>query len=150
MAEGTTVTASDTISTILGCPDQPPPEPPLPPGPGPIVPPGPRPPEAGIAGEAGAFVPPSVRRCLVSRVQRVTVRGTRISRISIFVNGQLRRRISFGVLQRRAAPRLRLAPGRNRIDVRAVFQRGAATAPVTVSRIVHICVPPPTGPRFTG
>jgi hypothetical protein len=164
-ADGKQVSASDDASTILSCPppdgggpeppvepvDPPGPTPPRPPDvPGPVQPPGPPPPQAGVAGRAAFLSLRGTRRCVVSRVYRVRVRGTRIARITIFVNGRLRRRVTMGTLARRVTPRVTLSAGRNRVVVHVRFQRGSGTAPVTLSRVVEVCPPPAAGPRFTG
>jgi uncharacterized repeat protein (TIGR01451 family) len=154
VADGKTVTASDAISTLLRCPDVPAPPEPEPVGPpdrpGPVVPPGPRPPEAGTAGQSAFLSLARTRRCVVSRVHPVRISGTHIAQVSVFVNRHLRRRVTFGALQRRAAPRVTLSAGRNRVDVRVRFQLGAGTAPVTLTRFVEVCPPPAIAPRFTG
>jgi uncharacterized repeat protein (TIGR01451 family) len=161
-AAGKEVTASDTVSAIVSCPDAPlpplpvppdppGPEPPRPPDePGPVVPPGPRPPEAGLAGRVASLFRQATRRCLPARVPPVNFRGTRVARIRVFVNEQLRRRVTVGALQRRVRPRVLLAPGRHRVRVRVEFQRGSATPPVTLSRIVRVCARQAAAPRFTG
>lgn len=154
-ADGKDVTASDSISTVLLCPPPPRPEPepkpPRPPDvPGPVVPSGPRPPEAGAAARAAFLFRQAARRCIGTHVPRLNFRGTRIARIRVYVNGQLRRRITMRALQRRVTPRVTLAPGRHRVRVRVVFQRGSGTPPVTLLRIIEVCARPAAGPRFTG
>jgi hypothetical protein len=165
--DGRPVTAEDTITTILRCPDpgpgpgpEPPdpvppdppgPEPPRPPDvPGPVQPPGPRPPEAGVAGRAAFLFARAARGCIETRLPRLNFRGTRIARIRVSVNGRLRRDITVRALQRRVTPRVTLAPGRHRVTVRVVFHRGAGTPPVTLSRMVEVCAGQAVGPRFTG
>jgi hypothetical protein len=153
-AGGTTVRDSDTIDTILLCPDQPPPplpEPPGPPGPpgpgppelpgpGPVVPPGPTPPEAGAAGRASLLFQRAIRGCIGARVPHVNFRGTRISRIAVYVNGRIRRNLTVQTLERRVTPRVTVAPGRRyRITVRVTFQRGSGTSPVTLRGSFRTC-----------
>jgi hypothetical protein len=152
-ANGSTVTDDDDISTILLCPDQPPPLPPTPlgpdgggpPEPGPVAPAGRTPPKAGAAGIAGFKFRQATARCIADRVPRVDFSGTRIRSIRVFVNGRLRRNITVRALQRRLTPRVTFAPGRYRLTVRVVFQRGAGTPPVTFRRVIRICgaAPPP-------
>jgi hypothetical protein len=152
-AEGVTVDDEDSISTILLCPDGPSPSPePLPhtdpDEPGPVAPPGPTPPNAGAAGVAGVLFRNATRGCIGTRVPRIPFRGTRISRIRVFITGREDRRLTVRALQRRVRPRVRLAPGTYRVTVRVIFQRGAATPAVTLTRRVAICGAAP--PRFTG
>ena len=145
----------DRISTIILCPDTPNPPIPVPPGPGPapgpgpVVPPGPRPPNAGDAAVAGVLFKKATRGCISTRVPRVLFRGTRIRRIRVFVNGREDRRLTVRTLQRLAfRPRVRLGPGRYRVTVRVVFQRGSGTPPLTLRDRIAICGR--VGPRFTG
>jgi hypothetical protein len=177
-AGGTTVDASWTWTTTLTCPDVPPPEPPDPepvppepphpvvppqppnpdpltpavPGqphrPVPVEPPVPRPPRAGTAGVAG-LVRARLARC-VERIPRTVLRGTRIGRLVMRLDGRVVHRLRSGPLQRRLViRRLRgLDPGRHRITVRVTFRLGSGTPPVTLSRRVVICRP--VLPRFTG
>jgi hypothetical protein len=165
-AGGATVSDRVSIDTILLCPPRPPEPPPPPPPPGPppppppppplplppspIIPPGPKPPDAGDTGHAGFLLPQAARACLGRRVPRVDFRGTRIARIQVFVNGHLRRRLTMGALQRRVRPRVRLAPGRHRVRVRVTFQRGSGSPPVNLTRVIRVCRPLATRPRFTG
>jgi hypothetical protein len=152
---GTTVTDEDSIATILLCPDSPEPQPPQPSGggdpdePGPVAPAGPKPPRAGDAAVARLQFRRATRRCLRTRIPRVHLSGTRISRIRIYVNGRLRRGLNLRTLQRRHRPRVTLAPGRYRVTARVRFQRGSGTPPVTLTRTVRICGRA-TAPRFTG
>ncbi|MET0762401.1 MAG: hypothetical protein ABWZ63_08720, partial [Thermoleophilaceae bacterium] len=77
---------------------------------------------------------------------RVRFRGTRISRVRVYVNGRLQRRVTLRLLQRRVRPFTTLPPGRYRITVRVDFQRGAGTEPVTFRGALRVCgaaVPPP-------
>jgi hypothetical protein len=78
----------------------------------------------------------------------VNFEGTRISRVQVFVNGQLRRRITVVSLQRRLTPRVQLAPGRYRLSVRVVFQRGTGSPPVTLRQVIRVCGA--SRPPFTG
>jgi hypothetical protein len=177
---GVTVDDSSKIDTTLTCPDEPtpvppvPPDPPVPPNPpnplvppqpatpipltpvvpgqpdqpGAVIPPGPRPPAAGRSAVAG-IQSASQGRC-VSRLSRITLHGTRISRATVFVDGRLVRRLRGTPLQRRmriSRPG-RLAPGRHRVTVRVVFTLGSGTSPLTLTRSVTICRAPK--PRFTG
>jgi len=71
-------------------------------------------------------------------------------RIKVFVNGNLRRRITMGALQRKITPRARLAPGRYRLRVRVTFQRGTGSPPVNLTRVIRICRTVAARPRFTG
>jgi len=157
-AGGATVTDEDEISTILTCPDDPvPPLPPAPPAPGPVIPPGPSPPPAGDAGVAGIAFARAARGCLGRLVPRVDLRGARIARVRVFVDGRRVRSLTLRTLQRRHRARVTLAPGRRyRVSVRVVFQRGSGTPPVTLSRIVRTCARPdsalcpPAGTAATG
>jgi uncharacterized repeat protein (TIGR01451 family) len=149
---GTTVSDQVTIQTQLRCPPpppQPPPEPPpAPPQPPPLVPPGPKPPNAGDAARASLLLRRAARGCIRTRVPPVNFEGTRIARIQVFVNGQLRRRITVESLQRRLTPRVQLAPGRYRLSVRVTFQRGTGSPPVTLTQVIRICGV--SRPPFTG
>jgi hypothetical protein len=148
-AGGATVDDEDSIATILLCPDEPAPLPDVDPDdPTAVVPPGPGPPDAGAAGVAGLHIRSARRGCIGPRAPRVALRGSRVSRIHVFVDGREVHSLTPRVLQRRVRPRVRLAPGFHRVTVRVTFQRGAATAPVTLSRRVEICGRP--APRFTG
>jgi hypothetical protein len=174
-----TVEDSSTIDTTLTCPDIPPPDPPDPPDPpvppdpdppvppqppdeppltpvvpdqpltpGSVIPPGPRPPDAGqgdVAGIAGS----GTGHCVV-HLRRLTVRGTNISRVAVFVDGRLVRRARVRPLQRGlTVSRVgRLAPGPHRVVVRVRFRLGSGTAPLTLVRRVRICRA--RLPRFTG
>jgi hypothetical protein len=159
-AGGSTVEDEDSISTVLLCPDVPPPPTPVPPdpgpgpdgpvpdGPGPVVPPGDRPPNAGDAAVARFLFRQATRRCITDRVPRLNFSGTNIRRVRVFVNGQARRNLNLRTLQRRVTPRVTLAPGRYRVTARIAFTRGAGTPPLTLSRVVRICAA--AQPRFTG
>ena len=133
---------SSTIDTILLCPDNPvPPIPPTPgPGPGPVVPPGPTPPDAGDAGTAGLIFERAIQGCIGSRVPRVNLRGARISRVQIYVDGRFIRGLTLRVLQRRERARVTLAPGqRYRLRVRVTFQPGTDSPPVTFKSTFRTC-----------
>jgi hypothetical protein len=150
----TSVTDSSRIETELRCPPEPPvppqpqPQPQPQPPPDPLVPPGPTPPDAGDAARAAFLLRQATRGCLRTRVPRVNFRGTRIARIQVFVNGQLRRRLTVQSLQRRLTPRVQLAPGRYRVSVRVTFQRGTGSPPVTLTRMIRVCGA--SRPPFTG
>jgi hypothetical protein len=128
----------------------PPPPPPAPPPPSPIIPPGPKPPDANDPGHAGIRLPQAFRGCIGPRVPRVNLQGTRVARIQVFVNGRLRRRITMGALQRRVTPRVKLAPGRYRLRVRVTFQLGSGSPPEDLKRVIRVCAPRVSRPRFTG
>jgi hypothetical protein len=157
---GSSVSDSSTIDTQLRCPPpvppqpqpqpppQPPPQPQPQPPPSPLVPPGPKPPEAGDAARAGFLFRQATEGCLRTRVPRVNFEGTRIARVQVFANGQLRRRLTVRSLQRRVTPRVQLGPGRYRVSVRVTFQRGTGSPPVTLRRIVRVCGA--SRPPFTG
>jgi len=153
---GITVTDDDSISTILLCPDGPgPPPPPEPPGggdpdePGPVAPTGASPPDAGDAAIAGFKLRQATRRCLRTRVPRVDLSGTRISRVRIYVDGLLVRGLDVRTLQSPRRPRVTLAPGRYRVTVRVRFERGSGTPPLVLTRTVRVCASR-AAPRFTG
>jgi hypothetical protein len=155
MVSGTTVSDRITIQTELRCPPPPPQPPQPPPGPqpppappDPLEPPGPTPPEAGDAARAALLLRRATQGCIRGRVPRANLEGTRISRIQVFVNGQLRRRITVESLQRRLTPRVLLAPGRYRLSVRVIFQRGTGSPPVTLTQVIRICGA--SRPPFTG
>jgi uncharacterized repeat protein (TIGR01451 family) len=155
-------TSSDDADVTVLCPDQPVPPGPDPgpgpgPGPGPEPLPGPGPPTpvapdadaAGQAGVRGAFVRSAIRRCIGTRVPRVDFRGTKVSRIAVFVDGRLRRNLTMRALQRRVTPRVTLAPGRRfRLAVRVTFQRGSGTPPVTLRGTFRTCAA--RAPAVTG
>jgi uncharacterized repeat protein (TIGR01451 family) len=153
---GSTVDDEDSVSTILLCPDRPPPptpEPPPGPGPGPdepgpVVPPGRPPPNAGDAAVASLLLRQATRSCIAGRVPRVDFSGTKIRRVRVYVNGQLRRNLTVRTLQRRVTPRVTFPPGRYRVTVGVTFQRGSGSPPVRLSRMIRICAaapPPVTG-----
>ena len=88
-------------------------------------------------------------RC-VARLPRVSLRGTNISRVAVFVDGRLVRRVRGRLLQRRlTVSRLgRVAPGPHRVVTRVRFRLGSGTSPLTLVRRVRICRA--LLPRFTG
>jgi hypothetical protein len=175
-----TDTATSAIETTLLCPDIPPPdppnpeppnpeppnpEPPLPPQPSPVQPltpvvpgqvqepgavrpAGARPPLAGAAGVAG-LQSSKLARC-VARVPRIRLRGARVSRVRVFLDGHLVRRVSTGPLQRRVAiTRLgRVGAGPHRMTARVTFRLGSGTRPLILVRRFRICAA--ALPRFTG
>jgi hypothetical protein len=130
--------------------DPPGPQPPQPPGvPGPVVPVAPTPPRAADVARARFEFRRATQRCLRTRVPRVDLSGTRISRVRIFVNGRLRRALDVRTLQSRVRPRIALPPGRRfRVTARVEFEIGSATPPLSLTQTVRTCPPPP--PRFTG
>jgi hypothetical protein len=162
---GITVTDDDTIYTTLRCPDAPPdppipvptpePEPapgpdPLPgPAPSPIIPPGPTPPDAGAGGVAG--ISASSARC-ISRASQIRLTGERVSVLSVSVNGRRIANRKLRLLQRRSFPLTRIfAPGRYVLAIRVTFERGSATAPVTLTRTITVCgTAARAAPRVTG
>jgi len=179
-AGGETVQDSSSIITALTCPDTPEPEPPIPPDPpvppdppeppvppqppdpitptpvvpdqtqvpGVVIPPGLRPPTAGQAATAG-IAAERLARC-VRNLGRITVRGTNIGRVAIYVDGRLVRVVHGSPLQRRLtiSGLGRAAPGPHRVTARVRFRLGSATRPLTLSRRVRICAA--LLPRFTG
>jgi hypothetical protein len=161
---GQTVSDRSSIETSLACPPppKPQPQPPPPPGPSPppvpppappspVVPPGPAPPDADDAATAGVIFRQATQGCIRTRVPRVNFEGTRIARVQVFVNGQLRRRLTVQTLQRRVTPRVLLRPGRYRLAVRFTFQRGTGSPSITFRTQIRICGPPRRAqPRFTG
>jgi hypothetical protein len=165
--DGSTVTDDGSIRTTLVCPDVPP-EPPLPPTPGPgpdpppvpplpgpapapelpFVPPGPGPPDAGEAGAAG--ISASNVRC-ITRASQVRLIGQRMSTFRVSVDGRRLRTRELRLLQRRAIPLTRIfSPGNHRLTIRVTFERGSATAPVTLTRTVTVCGRAVRAPRVTG
>jgi hypothetical protein len=146
---GVSVSDRVTIETKLLCPPGPGPGPQPPEPPSPVVPPGPKPPDAGDAGRAGLLFLQATKRCIRNRAPRVNFQGTRIARIQVFVNGQLRRGLTVESLQRRLTPRVTLAPGRYRVAVRITFEHGTGSPPVTLTGRIRICAPI-AQPRFTG
>jgi uncharacterized repeat protein (TIGR01451 family) len=164
-AGGTRVTDQITIETELRCPPEPPPQPPPPPPPPgppppqpppgppppeppPLVPPGPRPPDADDAARARSLFRQATRGCIRDRVPRVSFAGTRIARVQVFVNGQLRRRLTVESLRAVVRPRVLLSPGRYNLVVRVTFERGTGSPPVTFRRVVRVCGA--SRPPFTG
>jgi hypothetical protein len=45
---------------------------------------------------------------------------------------------------------VRLAPGRYRLRVRVTFQLGSGSPPVDLKRVIRVCAPRVSRPRFTG
>jgi hypothetical protein len=86
----------------------------------------------------------------VARLPRVTLRGTNISRVAVYVDGRLVRQVRGTPLQRRlVVSRLRrVAPGPHRVVARVRFRLGSGTGPLTLVRRVRICRA--LLPRFTG
>jgi hypothetical protein len=82
----------------------------------------------------------------------VTFAGTRIARVQVYVNGQIRRRFTVQTLQSRVTPRVTLRPGTYKLTVRFTFQRGTGSPPVVLVSTVRICSPPKRAarPAFTG
>jgi hypothetical protein len=162
-AGGVSVSDKASIATSLRCPPtpptpQPPPQPPAPQPPppqalappSPLVPPGPKPPDAGDAATAGILFRQATRGCIRGRVPRLSFQGTRVARVQVFVNGNLRRRFTLQTLQRRVTPRVSLSPGNYRLSVRVTFQRGTGSPPVTFRRRIRICAAKAARPPFTG
>ena len=161
----TTVDDSDAIDTIILCPDQPkPPNPvppePVPPGPAPpsppspqqsqsgaVVPPGLAPPTAGAAATARGLFSEAISGCIRSRVPRVALRGTYVNTVRVFINGRLRRDLNVRTLQSVIRPRVTLPPGRYRIRVNVTFDRGVATAPLTLTGSFRICAAAARSPQ---
>ena len=166
-AGGSTVRDDSRVDTDLSCPPEPPdpPDPPTPQPPGPpppppppppappspVVPPGPPPPDADAAAAAGAVFRQAITRCIRGRVPRVSLQGTRISRVGVFVNGRLFRGLTVRTLQRRVTPRVTLRPGRYRLRVRVTFQRGTGSPAVLLQATIRICrAARAARPPFTG
>jgi hypothetical protein len=167
--------ASDhwSITTTLNCPDLPP-DPPIPPepkpepepGPGPApqpnpeplppapqtptTPPVPTPPTAGAAGVAG--ISQRAPAACISHASQIQLTGTRMQEFTVFVDGRRLRQQTVEILQRRATPLTRVfSPGRHLLAIRVTFERGSATAPVTLTRTIVICGPRAQArPRVTG
>ena len=117
----------------------PPPGPPPPPPPSPLVPPGPAPPDANDAAVAGIDFRKTTSACIRERVPRISFEGTRVASVRVFVNGRLERRLNLQSLQARVTPRVIRGPGRYRLRVRATFQRGTGSPPVTLRTVIRIC-----------
>jgi len=47
-------------------------------------------------------------------------------------------------------PTLKLGHGRNRVRVRAIFQLGSGSGPITLSRVLVVCRAQAARPPFTG
>jgi hypothetical protein len=164
---GITVSDDGSVTTTIDCPEQPPdppipptpepgPEPPVvPPLPGPspspsppVVPPGPGPPTAGAAGVAG--ISTSNVRC-ISRASQIHLTGARMRVLSVTVDGRPLRTRVVRLLARRVIPLTRVfAPGRYVLSIRVSFERGSATAPVTLTRAITVCGRAAAAPRVTG
>ena len=148
--EGRTLDDISVIDTIMTCPE--PPLAPVTPTPPPggstldevLAPLGPTPPQAGVSG-AAALSP--LRSCL-RRGSIVTIRGERIDRVAVFAGGERVRGLGVRPLrhQVRIVLRRNFPPGRYRVRAAIRFERGAATAPLVLTRRVTICA----RPRFTG
>jgi hypothetical protein len=161
-AGGSTLRDDSRVGTALTCPPKPPepveppsptpeptPQPPTPPSP--VVPPGPSPPDADNAAAAGAVFRRATSGCIRGRVPRVNLQGTRISRVRVFVNDRLVRRLTVRTLQRRLTPRVTLRPGRYRLRVRVTFQRGTGSPAVLLQATIRICSTTRAArPPFTG
>ena len=166
---GSTVSDSSRITTQLTCPPVPPqpqpqpqpqpppppppsgpPPPPPPPPPSPLVPPGPAPPDANDAAVAGIDFRKATSACIRERVPRISFEGTRVASVRIFVNGRLERRLNLQSLQARVTPRVIRGPGRYRLRVRATFQRGTGSPPVTLRTVIRVCAARAGRPAFTG
>jgi hypothetical protein len=160
-AGGSIRTDSSRIDTDLTCPPEPPdppeppnptpepsPQPPTPPSP--VVPPGPSPPDADNAAVAGAALRQAVSRCIRGRAPRINLEGTRISRVSVFVNNRPVRALTVRTLQRRLTPRVTLPPGRYNLRVRVTFQRGTGSPAVLLQATIRVCAARAARPPFTG
>jgi uncharacterized repeat protein (TIGR01451 family) len=159
-----TVTDSDTIATALVCrPPEPTPPEPTPPDPqplepvdpgnpdGPVEPDGETPPDAGDSGDAGIKVLPARAGCVrTGSLERVNMTDVRIATVRIYANGQFRKKITPGILQRNITVRVTLPPGRYRITAHVTFQLGSGTPPVIVAQRVRICAARTLPIRFTG
>ncbi|WP_028066830.1 DUF7507 domain-containing protein [Solirubrobacter soli] len=167
---GVTVSDDGSITTTIECPDVPP-EPPLPdPGPGPQPEPGPTPvpplpgpspapeppyvpggpvvPDAGEGGVAGIS---AANVSCIRRASQLQLTGQRIDQITVKVDGRRIGTRTLRILQRRTTLLTRFfTPGRHLVAVRVKFQRGSATAPVTLTRTVVVCGRPQRTPRVTG
>jgi hypothetical protein len=164
---GITVSDDASVTTTILCPDVPP-EPPLPPepqpqpGPTPVpplpepapspqppfVPPGPVVPSAGEGGIAG--ISATNARC-ITRASQVQLTGERMNRITVKVDGRRIDSRTLRILQHRTTPLTRVfSPGRHLLTIRVTFQRGSATAPVTLRRTIIVCGHARRTPRVTG
>lgn len=147
----------DSVETELTC-DPPAPEPPVEPLPSvpdapPVAPPGVdplpvEPPQGGVAGTA-SIVPPRLPSCL-RRGSIVRLQVARARTAAFFVGGRRIRGIGVLPLERQVVVRVRrdLRPGRYRVTVRIVFERGAGTKPVAMTGWVRTCAA--QRPRVTG
>jgi hypothetical protein len=168
---GITVSDDGSVTTTIECPGLPP-EPPLPPepepqpqpepGPAPLPPlPGPTPapdppyvpsgpgvPDAGTGGTAG--ISATNLRC-ITRASQVRLTGQRMHVVTVSVDGRRISTRTLRILQRRTTPLTRVfAPGRHLLTIRVTFERGSATAPVTLRRTVVVCGQAAQTPRVTG
>jgi hypothetical protein len=155
-----TVGDEDTATTPLTCPPLPPdpPVPPEPPTPPPPPEPAPEPvapsgdtPDVPEAGTAGAAEMSPLRRCL-RKGSRVTIRGSRIARVNVVVNGRRVGGLQVRALQDRVVIRLarNFDPGGYRATAVVRFQRGSATPSLRLTRVVRVCARAQVLPRFTG
>ena len=91
----------------------------------------------------------SARACIRGLRTRILVSGTRVARVRVFVNRRLERDLRLLPLQKRVLPRLKLTRGRNHVRVRAIFQLGSGSRPITLRRVLRVCqahaLPPFTG-----
>jgi hypothetical protein len=79
----------------------------------------------------------------IARPGQLRLVGSRVSHVSINVDGHRVKRTNFKILQRRALVLTRLpAPGRYNISAHVTFQLGSGTPSVIVSRTVTVCAPP--------
>jgi hypothetical protein len=101
-----------------------------------------------VAGAAGISV--GGRRC-ITRVSQIRFTGRRVSVIAVSVNGRRLGTRRLLLLQRRVIPLTRIFPaGRYRLRIRVIYERGSATAPVTLSRTIVVCGRAARAPRVTG
>ena len=162
VAGGRTVSDISRIQTILGCPPQPKPPKPQPPNPGPqpppappspIVPPGPNPPDADDAAVAGGIKRLQMQDCVPGGVRRVQFAGTRVARVQISINGQVRRSQTLGTTRSLLSTRVALRPGATyKLRVQVTFQRGTGSPPVQLTTTIRACASrrPAARPSFTG
>ena len=96
---------------------------------------------------SGAAALSPLRSCL-RRGSIVTIRGEHIRRVAVFAAGERVRGLGVRPLrhQVRIVLRRNYPPGRYRVRVAIRFERGAATAPLVLTRRVTVCA----RPRFTG
>jgi hypothetical protein len=171
---GADFTSAGRWPTLLTCPDGPPVTPPDPnpepepePTPGggdrPVPPVPPDPPGAeppGAVEEADSVPSVAVRgrlgtsmsRACVTRRVRVRIVSTRPRQITVSVDRRPMKRIRPIPLSGQylvTIPVRRLGPGRHRLSVRAVYELGSGSAPVTVTRRLVVCARA-APPKFTG